>query len=236
MKTKILQITTNLFLTILIMTISFSSFGQNRNSNSRGNTMYSRGSATVSRNANNSRQQRTIVENRRPAITQSSRNPEQARTNNPKPVNNSGNHGNNHYGHKDYNSNGHSWNNDQNAYASGWRMNNYRTHNYYPKTYSVWNFPAPWAYSSHAIVFRHDHGDYYFCNNRFYRYDPFRGYYMVDYPGGVIFSYLPVGFQEVMWNGAIYYRYGNIYLEYTPVGYVVVGPSSGIYLSANTNF
>ncbi len=236
MKTKILHITSNLFLTTMIVMISISSFGQSRNSNNQGKTTYSRGTASVNRNVNNTRQERTIVESRKPVTVQSSRNLQQNRKNDPKPANNNNAYNQNNKGHSEYKSNDHSWNHSHNSYAGSWNGNGHRVYYSHPKTYNGWNYPAPWKYSTHAVVFRHDHGDYYFYNNRFYRYDPFRGYYLVDFPGGVIFSYLPIGFREVMWNGLIYYRYGNIYLEYTPLGYRVVPPESGIYFSMNINF
>jgi hypothetical protein len=81
-------------------------------------------------------------------------------------------------------------------------------------------------------MFRHNHGNYYYHHGRFYRYHPLRGYYMVGIPSNVVFSYLPVGYEEVFIGGYPYYRYGEVYFEYSPWGYRIVSRPRGMVISA----
>jgi hypothetical protein len=109
-------------------------------------------------------------------------------------------------------------------------INTYSYHR--PVTYHTWHYPAPWEYAPHAIVFRHDHGNYFFHHGRFYRYHPVRGYYRVDIPSTVRFRNLPVGYEEVFIGGGMYYRYGEVFFEYSPWGYRIMPRPSGIIVSA----
>ncbi len=107
-------------------------------------------------------------------------------------------------------------------------------HYHHPKTYKTWKFPAPWKYSAHAFVFRHRDHDYFFYHNRFYRYSPDRGYFVVGFPLGVVFTWLPEGYEEVVIDGRLYYRYGDVYFRRTFYGdYRVVRPLGRFHLSIN---
>ena len=55
----------------------------------------------------------------------------------------------------------------------------------------------------------------------------------VTFPYQTIFSWLPAGYDEVMVDGQIYFRYGNLFFVETPVGYRIVPPPAGIYVSIN---
>jgi hypothetical protein len=107
------------------------------------------------------------------------------------------------------------------------------TYSYHrPITYHTWHYPAPWEYARHAIVFRHDHGDFFFHHGRFYRYHPVRGYYRVAHPSTIVFNYLPIGYEEVFIGGGLYYRYGEVFFEYSPWGYRMVPRPAGLIITA----
>jgi len=54
----------------------------------------------------------------------------------------------------------------------------------------------------------------------------------VGIPSQVVFTYLPVGYEEVFIGGDLYYRYGEVYFEYSPYGYRIIPRPSGIVISA----
>lgn len=226
MKNLKLNIAGNFSLIFMLMMYSVAAPAQTRTLRGReNNTISNRSTQSNVTNRTGSRQERTVVVRPQPEKSQSVRNSYQVKTEDFHPANtNQGNsksfgHSENHegYGHSEYHD-GYGYHND---------------HYNQPKTYSVWNFPAPWVYANHAYVFRHSHGDYYFYNNRFFSYDPFRGYYAVTFPYQTIFSWLPAGYDEVMVDGQIYFRYGNLFFVETPVGYRIVPPPAGIYVSIN---
>lgn len=238
MKTEFLHIARNLFLIVLLTGISFTGFSQGRTQTSRvTSSRIGNRNSTDARTANTNRNDRIVVRDRN-TVNQNSRTTYQAKKEESHPSNNGNgnnwksNYGNNksnghagNYGNKSY---GHSWKSDHNySYSYGYGYNHY----HHPRTYSTWGYPAPWKYSRNAYVFRHEHGDFFFYHNRFYRYSPVHGYYVVNYPSGMIFTYLPVGYREVLIDGIMYYRYGDIYFEATPVGYRIVRPPNGIYIS-----
>ena len=240
MKTKILHITGTSVLIGSFLLITLSVFGQSRPSGSRDNKApVSRTPNTVQTNNGNTRQERTVVRSSQ-STNQSNRYTYTQKKQESKPqAKSNDNHGNNKSWGNDNSHNNKSWskNNHNSSWSKNYHNNSWSSKNHskyhHPKTYSTWNFPAPWKYASKAIVFRHNHGDYYFYNTRFYRYDPFRGYYVVNFPNGVVFTYLPFGCNEVMINGRIYYRYGDVYFEYTPIGYRMINPPNAIYFSVN---
>ena len=262
MKTKNLHITGSSTLMVLFMGLSLTVFGQTRTNYSRGGTATTTSRAVTATRSSNERTvvtQRTNTDNARtsfrntqnrttPVVTSSkpdnknwnnnsgSKNNSNGWKSNDNHQNGKNNNWNNSYGHNDHgNKNYHS-----NAWHKGYGHNGYshNDHGYYhanhhPRTYNAWNFPAPWKYSAHAVVFRHAHDDYFFYNNVFYRYSPYRGYYTVGCPEGIIFTYLPVGYNEVMVNGRIYYRYGNVFFEPVYEGYRVINPPSGLFVTFN---
>ena len=246
MKTKNLHIARNLFLVVLFTGFAIASTAQTRTRQS--GTTYSRNSSrnsTATRAKVATRSSQPTVTSRTKNSAANSRITYQPRNESSKPAtsysqngnkNNGhngnyskGHNGNNNYGYNNK-SHGNSWNHGYKSYGKNhnWDHRYYSAH--HPRTYNVWNFPAPWRYSAHGLVFRYAYGDYFFSNNRFYRYDPYRGYYTVNYPTEVYFDYLPIGYNEVMIDGRIYFRYGDVYFVATPAGYRLARPN-GIYLS-----
>jgi hypothetical protein len=54
----------------------------------------------------------------------------------------------------------------------------------------------------------------------------------VGMPSNLTFSYLPVGYEEVYIRGQLYYRYGEVYFEYSPWGYRIIPRPRGIIVTA----
>lgn len=231
MKTKYIHIIENIFLIGLLMLFAMTTFGQSRTSrNSQNNSRNIKSTVANESNSRNSRQERTVVRERNTITSsnQDNRYTYTPRKEESKPVaGHTENYGKNNGNH----SNGYHYGQDKKSNHSGKYLHN--NYYYYPKTYSTWSFPAPWRYQSYAIMFRHSYGDYFFYGGNFYRYHPLRGYYLVNIPRNVIFTYLPVGYTEVFFNGMVYYRYGDVLFEYTPAGYRIITPPQGIYITAH---
>ena len=100
-----------------------------------------------------------------------------------------------------------------------------------PYYYSYHRIPN-WTYSYHPVSFRHNHGNYYFHEDRFYRYHKHYGYILVENPYNVVFTTMPYGYRRIIIDGAVYYKYGNSFFSYTPYGYRLIPRKHWIYLSA----
>jgi len=86
-------------------------------------------------------------------------------------------------------------------------------------------------FEHNPIVFRHQHGDYYYSGNNFYRYHDGIGYCRAEPPRGVYFSYLPVECSRVYVNGQLLFRKGALYFASSPRGYVLFPAPNQIHLS-----
>lgn len=234
MKTNRFTIPVSIFLSLVLMLSAETIFGQgrpsrSRNENPRGNTSErsSRIASSTSRDritASNSHNDRTSYgysrngqnnQNRSNMYEYISRNTQtQVHNNNNKMYSYTGKN------HQYKNHDGpHAYVNTYSYYRSG--------------TYYTWQYPAPWKYARHAIVFHHNHGNYFFHHGRFYQYHPARGYYRVGVPTGLVFEYLPTGYREVRVGGQLYYRYGNIFFEYSPWGYRIIPQPAGMVITAH---
>ncbi len=126
-----------------------------------------------------------------------------------------------HYNHWDHNWEHYRWN------VNSWR--NYYSY-YDPYAYRNYRYYYHHPYYGHVIrkfttrplVFIHNHHKYYCYDGHFFRYRPGIGYILVDVPFGVTFAVIPNHYDTVYINGFMYYRVGNLFLEYTPAGYQLV--------------
>ena len=224
MKTNRSIIPVSIFLSLVLILSSGFTFGQGRSNRGRSDNSISSSANRQTRYENNSGSQRTAYSNGRNERSSYnySRN---SRSSNTYEYTPSANH---HNADKK----------KSQTYSHGY----VKEHHYYhhtgtysyhrPTTYHTWQYPAPWEYASHAIVFRHDHGDFFFHHGRFYRYHPVRGYYRVAHPSTIVFDYLPVGYEEVFIGGGLYYRYGEVFFEYSPWGYRMVPRPAGVIIAA----
>ncbi len=139
--------------------------------------------------------------------------------------NNHHNHGNKvkkgHYNHWDHNWEYYRWNvNSWRNYYSYYDPYSYRNYRYYYHHphygHVIRKFSAP------PMVFIHNHYKYYCYDGHFFSYRPGIGYILVDVPFGVTFAVIPNNYDTVYINGYMYYRVGNLFLEYTPAGYQLV--------------
>jgi hypothetical protein len=139
--------------------------------------------------------------------------------------NNHHNHGkkvkNGHYNHWDHNWEYYRWNVDSwrnyYSYYDPYSYRNYRYYYHHPHYgHVVRKFSAP------PMVFIHNHHKYYCYDGHFFSYRPGIGYILVDMPFGVTFAIIPDNYDTVYINGYMYYRVGNLFLEYTPSGYQLV--------------
>ena len=139
--------------------------------------------------------------------------------------NNHHNHGNKvkkgHYNHWDHNWEYYRWNvNSWRNYYSYYDPYSYRNYRYY--------YHHPYyghvirKFSARPMVFIHNHHKYYCYDGHFFSYRPGIGYILVDVPFGVTFAVIPNNYDTVYINGYMYYRVGNLFLEYTPAGYQLV--------------
>ncbi len=98
-------------------------------------------------------------------------------------------------------------------------------HSQYGKTYR--NF------HSNPLVFRHNHGRYYYYDGHFCDYRPGIGYVIVDIPYLTVFATLPFHCNRIRIHGNVYYQYGNLYFEVLPIGYRLVRSPLQIQISAH---
>jgi hypothetical protein len=210
MKTKNIHTTGNSILMVMLILITTAAIGQSRTqrgrADNRGNNR-----ATVHNEAtnNNSRPSGNVVRERNNNKPDNNRITYSDRRNDPQPESNNNENHENNSGYKNK------------KHHDGYDNWNY-LHYDHPMTYSNWHFPAPWKYARHARVFRRDCGDYYYYQGNFYRYHPSLGYFIINFPADVIFTFLPAGYEEIYIDGRLYFRYGDIYFEYTPEGYRII--------------
>lgn len=77
----------------------------------------------------------------------------------------------------------------------------------------------PWGYEHRPIMLHHHHGDVYYHHGRFYRYNNLYGYVIIEEPSYLIFTTIPADFHRVYVSGHIYFRFGDIWMVQTPLGY-----------------
>ena len=114
-------------------------------------------------------------------------------------------------------------------HANKWKSN--KKWHKEPYHYSYHRIPN-WTYNYHPVAFRHDHGQFYFHEDRFYRYHEHYGYIIVENPYEVVFTTMPYGYRRIIVDGVVYYKYGNLFFSYTPYGYQLIPRKHWIYLSA----
>jgi len=86
-------------------------------------------------------------------------------------------------------------------------------------------------FDRNPVVFHHDRDDYYYYGDRFYSYRRGIGYCVVDAPGNVYFSQLPVDCERVRVNGNVLFRNGDLYFQLSRRGYALVN-LPGVSISA----
>ena len=120
--------------------------------------------------------------------------------------------------------------------SNAYKYKNYNYTDYHGRTIYTRHNPVvvyrhnkvPVRYTPHlvvnkpgAIVAMHLDGVKYFVDNgRFFRHYPNRGFVMVNRPAYV--KHLPAGVVKVRLNGRFYFKYHNVYFEWTPLGYRIV--------------
>ena len=125
---------------------------------------------------------------------------------------NNGNNGNNKYHNK------HHQHHNKTSVTVHWRI---------PDTYHYrrthWNnhayHHAPWSHGHYPVVFNHKHGKVYYHQGRFYRLHNIYGYVIIEEPSQLIFTTIPADFHRVYVRGHLYFRFGDIWMIQTPVGY-----------------
>lgn len=126
-----------------------------------------------------------------------------------------------HYNHWDHNWEYYRWNvNSWRNYYSYYDPYSYRNYRYYYHHPHYGHVIR--KFSAHPMVFIHNHHKYYCYDGHFFSYRPGIGYILVDMPFGVTFTIIPDNYDTVYINGYMYYRVGNLFLEYTPAGYQLV--------------
>lgn len=234
MKTNRFAIPITLFISLILMLGAENIFGQGRSNRGRNENSISNTSGRSSRIVNSPSTDRVSYSNSRNERTSYnySRNGSSNQT------------GSNIYEYTPGNTQTQVHNNNFQSHPVSGTKHQYVKHNvhhtyvntysyHHPKTYYTWHYPAPWKYASHAIVFHHNHGNYFYHHGGFYQYHPAKGYYRVGVPTGMVFEYLPVGYKRVYIGGQLYYRYGDIYFEYSPWGYRIVPHPVGIVITAH---
>lgn len=234
MKTNRFTLPISIFLSLILILSAENIFSQGRTGRSRNESSRSNTSEKDSRIASGTTRDRIAYSNSRNERTSYgySRN---GRNNQ-----NSGNT----YAYTPRNTQPQVTNNKNQMYSHADKKHPYEKHNghhnyinvysyHHPGTYNAWHFPAPWKYARHAIVFHHNHGNYFFHHGRFYQYHPSRGYYRVGVPAGLVFEYLPSGYKKIYIGGQLYYRYGEIFFEYSPWGYRIIPQPTGMIVTAH---
>ncbi len=124
--------------------------------------------------------------------------------------------------------------------SCAWDNHHSYQHNDYHKTYHVnkYYYEHPkygrvyHKFDRTPVVFHYSQGNYYYYDNRFYRYYDGIGYCIVDAPRNVVFHDLPVACNRVVVNGHVYWRNGDLYFATNPGGFVLVPSPVQISISA----
>ncbi len=113
-----------------------------------------------------------------------------------------------------------------------WNLGSWRDYygGYNPYSYRYYKFYYHHPVYGHVIkrfdfrpmVFIHNHNRYYCYDGHFFRYRRGIGYILVDIPFGIMFDQMPVGYDRVYINGYLYFRVGNLFFEFTNLGYRLV--------------
>jgi hypothetical protein len=87
-------------------------------------------------------------------------------------------------------------------------------------------------FDHNPLVFKHQHGDYYYFGNNFYRYHQGIGYCVVEPPRNIYFRHLPDDCNKVRIDGRVFFRHGDLFFQLSPRGYVIVPSPIEIRFSA----
>lgn len=102
-----------------------------------------------------------------------------------------------------------------------------QVHHYdHPRYGRVYN-----KFDRNPVVFRHDHGNYYYYGNRFYTYHKGVGYCVTEPPRHVYFRHLPADCSRVHVNGQVFFRNGDLFFQLSPRGYAIVTSPVQVNLS-----
>lgn len=126
------------------------------------------------------------------------------------------------------------WNlNSWRDYYSGYNPYSYRYYRYYyhhPHYGEVIR-----RFIDPPLVFVHNQINYYCYDGHFFRYHSGIGYVLVDMPYGMVFDYIPVGYERVYINGYPYFRVGNLFFEFDNFGFHLIHYPER-YFSINISF
>lgn len=125
------------------------------------------------------------------------------------------------YNHWDHNWERYRWNlNSWRDYYRGYHPYSFRYHKYYFH-HPVYGHVIRKFHHS-PVVFVHNHYRYYCYDGHFFRYHRGIGYVLVNMPYGIVFEQLPHDYDRVYINGYLYFRIGNLFLEFTGNGFSLV--------------
>jgi hypothetical protein len=105
-------------------------------------------------------------------------------------------------------------------YYHGYNPYSYRYHRYYYHHPVYGHVIRKFVYSPDIFVYNHNR--YYCYDGHFFRFFNGIGYVLVDMPFGVAFNALPYGYERVYVNGYLYFRVGNLFFEFTDLGFRLV--------------
>ena len=126
-----------------------------------------------------------------------------------------------HYNHWDRSWENYRWN------VRSWR-DYYNGYNPYAYRYNRYYYHHPVygdvirKFVHRPNIFIHNHHRYYSFDGHFFRFVNGIGYVLVDLPFGLVFEQLPYAYDRVYINGYLYFRIGNLFFEYTNMGYQLV--------------
>ena len=101
---------------------------------------------------------------------------------------------------------------------------NYYDHPRYGRVYQ--------RFDHNPFVFNSDRGNYYYYGNHFYNYRQGIGYCMIEPPRNIFFRHLPFDCERIFLNGEAFFRFGDLFFQLSPRGYVIVPSPIGINISA----
>ncbi|MFY9153331.1 MAG: hypothetical protein WAO52_15045 [Prolixibacteraceae bacterium] len=87
-------------------------------------------------------------------------------------------------------------------------------------------------FDHNPVVFKHDHGNYYYFNDHFYSYRRGVGYYLIETPRNISFERLPFGCDRVLVNGNVLFRNGDLFFKLSRRGYTLVNAPIEVRFSA----
>ncbi|QGY42868.1 hypothetical protein GM418_04115 [Maribellus comscasis] len=105
-------------------------------------------------------------------------------------------------------------------YYHGYNPYSYRYHRHYYHHPVYGHVIRRFVYSPSIFVYNHNR--YYCYDGHFFRFFRGIGYVLVDVPFGVVFDALPHEYERVYINGYLYFRVGNLFFEFTDLGFRLV--------------